>query len=160
VGRFLRKTHIDELPQLWNVLKGEMSLVGPRPERPEFVPQLEQALPRYCERLLVRPGLSGLAQVQLPPDTDLDSVRRKLAHDLHYVRVMSFWVDMRILISTGLHVLGMPYSWSARVLALPGGAWVERAYTHSISAPVPGTSDSESPSSIVEAPLVRDLQPA
>src|SRR5439155_12868491 len=61
VGRFLRKTHLDELPQLWNVLRGDMALVGPRPERPEFVPQLEQAVPHYRDRLLVRPGVSGLA---------------------------------------------------------------------------------------------------
>ena len=66
LGRFLRQTHLDELPQLWNVLRGEMSLVGPRPERPEFVPDLEQAIPHYRDRLLVRPGVTGLAQVQLP----------------------------------------------------------------------------------------------
>jgi lipopolysaccharide/colanic/teichoic acid biosynthesis glycosyltransferase len=134
VGKFLRKSHIDELPQLWNILRGDMSLVGPRPERPEFVPQLERALGRYGERLLVRPGLSGLAQVQLPPDTDLDSVRRKLAHDLCYVQQMSFWLDLRILICTGLHILGLPYSTSARFLALPGGEPVERAYHDSLAA--------------------------
>src|SRR2546425_895128 len=77
VGRFLRATYLDELPQLWNVLLGDMSLVGPRPERPEFVPSLEQAVPCYHDRLLIRPGLTGLAQLQLPPDTDLESVRRK-----------------------------------------------------------------------------------
>jgi lipopolysaccharide/colanic/teichoic acid biosynthesis glycosyltransferase len=83
LGRFLRRTHLDELPQRWNVLRGDMSLVGPRPERPEFVPQLEQAVAHYRERLRVRPGVTGLAQVQLPPDTDLDSVRLKLAYDLY-----------------------------------------------------------------------------
>src|ERR1043165_8088430 len=83
IGRFLRVTHIDELPQLWNVLRGEMSLVGPRPERPEFVPGLEKAIPHYRKRLSLRPGVTGLAQIQLPPDTDLDSVRIKLAYDLH-----------------------------------------------------------------------------
>ncbi len=86
LGRFLRRTHLDELPQLWNVLRGEMSLVGPRPERPEFVVQLERAIPRYSDRLLVRPGVTGLAQVQLPPDSDLASVRRKLACDLYYAQ--------------------------------------------------------------------------
>ena len=75
-GRFLRSTHIDELPQLLNILRGDMSLVGPRPERPEIAAQLERALPCYRERLQIRPGVTGLAQVQLPPDTDLDSVRR------------------------------------------------------------------------------------
>ncbi|HMO35147.1 MAG TPA: sugar transferase [Gemmatales bacterium] len=70
-GKFLRKSHIDELPQLWNVMRGEMSLIGPRPERPELVVSLEKALPRYRDRLLVKPGLTGLAQIQLPPDTDI-----------------------------------------------------------------------------------------
>jgi len=151
VGRFLRKTHIDELPQLWNVLRADMSLVGPRPERPEFVPQLEQALSRYCERLRVRPGVSGLAQVQLPPDTDLDSVRRKLAHDLFYVSHMSLWLDLRILISTGLHVLGLPYALSARLLALPGGNRVQQVYANSVAA----LETKASPPA-----LVPDLQPA
>ena len=85
VGRVLRFTHLDELPQLINVLLGEMSLVGPRPERPEFLPKLERALPDYRRRLAVRPGVTGLAQVQQPPDTDLLSVRRKLNYDLYYV---------------------------------------------------------------------------
>ena len=106
VGRWLRKTHLDELPQLWNVLIGDMSLVGPRPERPEFVPQLEQAIPHYRGRLAVRPGVTGLAQVQLPPDTDLDSVRLKLAYDLDYVRHSSLWLDLRVCWATAFHVLG------------------------------------------------------
>ena len=85
-GWLLRTTHLDELPQLLNVLRGDMSLIGPRPERPEFLPELERELPAYAQRLAVRPGVTGLAQVQLPADTDLGSVRRKLAHDLYYVR--------------------------------------------------------------------------
>src|SRR5205823_3448469 len=72
VGRVLRKLHIDELPQLLNILRGDMSLVGPRPERPEFVGPLSRALPGYADRLQVRPGLTGLAQIQLPPDSDLE----------------------------------------------------------------------------------------
>jgi lipopolysaccharide/colanic/teichoic acid biosynthesis glycosyltransferase len=115
VGRFLRLTHIDELPQLWNILRGEMSLVGPRPERPEFFPGLEKSVPRYRERLGVRPGITGLAQVQLPADTDIESVRRKLAHDLHYIQILSFWLDLRILVSTTLHVVGLKY-WVGRFL--------------------------------------------
>ena len=71
IGAFLRKTHLDELPQLWNVLSGDMCLVGPRPERPEFTPALERAIPHYRDRLSVRPGVTGLAQVQLPADTDM-----------------------------------------------------------------------------------------
>src|SRR5262245_35939470 len=98
IGALLRITHIDELPQLWNVLRGEMSLVGPRPERPEIASQLRRAIPLLDERLLIRPGLTGLAQVQLPPDTSLESVRRKLACDLYYVQHHDFWLDLRILI--------------------------------------------------------------
>src|SRR5260370_36328102 len=104
VGWSLRRTHLDELPQLLNVLKGDMSLVGPRPERPEFVPQLEAAIPRYQERLLVLPGVTGLAQVHLGPDTDLASVERKLAYDLYYLKNLGLWADLRILIATVFHV--------------------------------------------------------
>ena len=125
VGRLLRKTHVDELPQIFNILKGEMSLVGPRPERPELVGTLEQSLPRYRERLLVRPGLTGLAQVQLPPDTDLESVRRKLRYDLHYVATGTVWMDFRLLVATAIHVAGLPFAVSRTGLGLPGGPEVE-----------------------------------
>jgi len=77
IGAFLRKTHLDELPQLWNVLCGDMSLVGPRPERPEFTPSLERAIPHYCDRLAVRPASPVWPKSSLPPDTDMTSVRRK-----------------------------------------------------------------------------------
>jgi lipopolysaccharide/colanic/teichoic acid biosynthesis glycosyltransferase len=135
VGRFLRATHVDELPQLWNVLRGDMSLVGPRPERPEFVPALEEAIPRYRQRLQVRPGLTGLAQVQLPPDTDLDSVRRKLACDLYYVERMSFWLDLRILLSTPFHVLGIPFAVPRLLFRVPSGEVVEQAYERGVDRP-------------------------
>lgn len=113
IGRFLRRSHIDELPQLWNILKGEMSLIGPRPERPEFVPQLEQAIPRYRERLLVLPGVTGLAQIHLGPDTDLASVERKLAFDLYYIKTLGFWNDLKILLATSIHVFWpyLPSKW-------------------------------------------------
>src|SRR5262249_9538196 len=84
LGKLLRQTHVDEFPQLWNVLRGEMSLVGPRPERPEFVLRLERAIPFYCARMNVRPGITGLAQLRLPPDDGLESVRRKVVHDIFY----------------------------------------------------------------------------
>jgi len=119
VGRFLRRTHIDELPQFWNVLRGEMSIVGPRPERPEFVPQLAEAVPLYNQRLLVKPGVTGLAQVQLPPDTDLESVRRKLAYDLYYIRHRAFRLGFKLFMSTALHVLGVPYSLLGEIVSLP-----------------------------------------
>ncbi len=100
LGRVLRKLHLDELPQLYNVLKGEMSLVGPRPERPEFVRVLAESIPGYCHRLAVRPGVTGLAQVNLPPDTDLRSVRRKLVLDCEYVRKAGPWLDIRLFLCT------------------------------------------------------------
>jgi lipopolysaccharide/colanic/teichoic acid biosynthesis glycosyltransferase len=145
VGRFLRRTHIDELPQLWNVLRGDMSLVGPRPERPEFVPQLERNIPCYRERLQVRPGITGLAQIQLPPDTDLASVRRKLAHDLYYVRSLSFWLELRILAITGFNFMGLPSAPVRALLRVPGGVKVEQAY-EDVAA--------------VTSPMVPELQPA
>jgi len=115
LGNLLRKSHVDELPQLVNVLLGHMSLVGPRPERPEFLPVLEQALVGYCDRLKVRPGVTGLAQVQLPPDTDLASVKLKLTYDLYYVDRMGPWLDFRILLATITKVFGIPFA-VARVL--------------------------------------------
>ncbi len=134
VGRVLRATHLDELPQLWNVLKGEMSLVGPRPERPEFVPNLEQAIPHYRDRLDVRPGVTGLAQVQLPADTDIDSVRRKLAYDLYYIRQMGPWLDLKLICCTAVHVLGVPYCAVAALFRLPRQQHVETAYQERLAA--------------------------
>jgi lipopolysaccharide/colanic/teichoic acid biosynthesis glycosyltransferase len=128
VGRMLRRTHLDELPQLWNVLRGDMSLIGPRPERPEFVPRLEQAIPHYRERLRVRPGVTGLAQVQLPPDTDLNSVRVKLAYDLYYAEHCGFWLDFRIALATALKMLGLPFRLLRSLFRLPARVAVESAY--------------------------------
>jgi len=128
VGRFLRRSHIDELPQLWNVLRGDMSLVGPRPERPEFLPRLEEAVPLYSWRLLVKPGVTGLAQVQLPPDTDLESVRRKIAYDLYYVRHCNPWLDFRLVLATALHMMCISHELVARMLFLPRGEPVEGVY--------------------------------
>jgi len=127
VGRFLRTTHLDELPQLWNVLRGDMSLVGPRPERPEFVPQLERALPRYRDRLKIRPGITGLAQIQLPPDTDLSSVRRKLRYDLYYLGHISALLDLKIMLCTGCKLFGIPFRLSGSLLGLPRAEAVEGA---------------------------------
>ncbi|MCA1685649.1 MAG: sugar transferase [Planctomycetia bacterium] len=120
LGRFLRKSHLDELPQLYNVLRGDMSLVGPRPERPEFVEKLEKAIPNYRTRLEVRPGITGLAQVQLPPDEHFDGVVRKVACDAVYVTSVSLWLDLRILAGTALKIAGVPFHVTSRVLMLPG----------------------------------------
>ena len=119
IGRILRATHLDELPQLWNILRGEMSLVGPRPERPEIVAKLERVLPDYPMRLLVRPGVTGLAQVQLPPDSDIESVRRKLACDLRYLNLASPWLDLRIVLATAIKVVGIPGRLTCRWLRIP-----------------------------------------
>ena len=97
LGRLLRRTHLDELPQLFNVLKGEMSLVGPRPERPQFLGTLSQAIPRYDERLLIKPGMTGLAQVHYRYDQSLADVKRKLRFDLLYVKRVCLGLDTRIL---------------------------------------------------------------
>jgi lipopolysaccharide/colanic/teichoic acid biosynthesis glycosyltransferase len=111
LGRLLRKLHLDELPQLFNVLKGEMSLVGPRPERPEFIGVLADRIPGYLDRLAIAPGVTGLAQLNLPPDSDFASVRRKLVLDLEYIRDASFFMDVRILLCTILRMLKIPSVW-------------------------------------------------
>lgn len=128
IGRVLRKLHIDELPQLWNVLRGEMSLIGPRPERPEFVHKLEQQIPRYRERLRVRPGITGLAQVQLPPDFDVEDVRRKLAYDLYYIEQMGPWLDCRITLSTILKMVGVRLTVLRSLFMMPSQGVIEERY--------------------------------
>jgi lipopolysaccharide/colanic/teichoic acid biosynthesis glycosyltransferase len=133
VGRWLRRFHVDELPQLWNVLRGEMSLVGPRPERPEIARHLDRMIPGYRQRLAFRPGLTGLAQVQLPPDTDLASVRTKLAHDLFYVHRLGLSLDLRILLCTACRLFGIPFRLTNRLLKLPAGVLVEQAYQGAIA---------------------------
>jgi lipopolysaccharide/colanic/teichoic acid biosynthesis glycosyltransferase len=127
LGRILRGTHLDELPQLLNVLRGDMSLIGPRPERPEFLPELQRAFPRYRERLLVRPGVTGLAQVQLPADTNLASVRPKLAHDLYYIQNLSPWLDLALLVCTLFYTVGIPFGMLRRCLRIPSSASIAEA---------------------------------
>jgi lipopolysaccharide/colanic/teichoic acid biosynthesis glycosyltransferase len=107
IGKILRKTHIDELPQLLNVLNGDMSLVGPRPERPEFVVELEKRIEGYAYRFYVKPGLTGLAQLNQEPDVDLNDVRRKLVFDFDYIESSTFWFDVRVIICTSLKVLNL-----------------------------------------------------
>jgi lipopolysaccharide/colanic/teichoic acid biosynthesis glycosyltransferase len=106
VGAFLRALHIDELPQLVNVIKGDLALVGPRPERPEIAAVLVEEIPEFWDRLVVKPGITGLAQINLPPDTDLESVRRKLQLDLEYIQRANPWLDLRILLSTVPRLVG------------------------------------------------------
>ena len=115
VGKILRITHIDELPQLYNVLRGDMALVGPRPERPEFVAELEKRIDGYAYRLYVSPGLTGLAQLNQDSDIDLNDVRRKLVLDFEYIEESSFWLDIRLISCT---VLKMVLLCRPKVLAL------------------------------------------
>jgi sugar transferase (PEP-CTERM system associated) len=100
VGRFIRKVRIDELPQIWNVLKGEMSFVGPRPERPEFVADLEQQLSYYAERHMVKPGITGWAQINYPYGASIDDSRHKLEYDLYYAKNYTPFLDLLILLQT------------------------------------------------------------
>ena len=100
IGRFLRQTRLDELPQLWNVLKGEMTLVGPRPERPEFMKELSDEIPNYLDRLGLKPGLTGPAQVINGYDNNIESFRRKVALDLLYLQNCCLWNDIKILFRT------------------------------------------------------------
>jgi len=100
VGKFLRKSRMDEIPQLWNVLKGEMSIVGPRPERPEFVEELSREIPFYQLRHTVRPGISGWAQIRYKYGNSVEDAKEKLRYDLYYVKNMSMGLDLLICFST------------------------------------------------------------
>jgi exopolysaccharide biosynthesis polyprenyl glycosylphosphotransferase len=100
LGRFLRKTHLDEIPQLWNVLRGDMSIVGPRPERPEFVEMLEESVPFWTRRLLVKPGITGWAQVQCGYAHDPETTADKLSYDLWYLRNRNVIIDLAICAKT------------------------------------------------------------
>jgi exopolysaccharide biosynthesis polyprenyl glycosylphosphotransferase len=106
VGRFMRLTRIDELPQIWNVIRGEMAVVGPRPERPEFTEVLGREIPGYDLRHTVKPGLTGWAQVCYRYTNSIRDTRAKVEYDLFYVKHLSIWFDLRILFRTVLVVLG------------------------------------------------------
>ena len=108
VGRFVRMTHLDELPQLWDVLKGDMSIVGPRPERPEFMPMLEEAVPYFTRRLLVKPGITGWAQLRSDYACDCDSAADKLSYDLWYLRNRNLLVDLAICAKTFTSIMLRP----------------------------------------------------
>jgi exopolysaccharide biosynthesis polyprenyl glycosylphosphotransferase len=110
VGRFIRKVRIDELPQVWTVLRGQMSFVGPRPERPQFVDDLEGHLPYYAERHMVKPGITGWAQINYPYGASLEDSRHKLEYDLYYAKNYTPFLDILILLQT------------VRVLLWPEGA--------------------------------------
>jgi lipopolysaccharide/colanic/teichoic acid biosynthesis glycosyltransferase len=105
VGSFLRRARLDEAPQFWNVLRGEMSLIGPRPERPEFVALLSSKIPMYQERHVVRPGITGWAQVQFRYGASIEDAAKKLEYDMYYIQNRSFFLHILILIKTAVVVL-------------------------------------------------------
>ena len=125
LGMVLRKLHLDELPQLVNVAKGEMVLVGPRPERPEFVAVLSEVIPGYERRLMVKPGITGMAQINLPPDTDLRSVERKQILDLYHIDNAGFWLDKRMVLLTAFRVLSISNDRLTRLMGLDRKELVE-----------------------------------
>jgi lipopolysaccharide/colanic/teichoic acid biosynthesis glycosyltransferase len=100
IGTWLRRTRFDELPQLWNVLKGDMSFVGPRPERPEFVSELTREIPFYGQRHIVRPGLTGWAQVRYTYGATTEDALQKLQYDLFYIKNLSLALDVYIIMAT------------------------------------------------------------
>lgn len=100
IGRIMRKTRLDELPQLWNVLRGDMSFVGPRPERPEFIDDLTAEIPNYINRLGLKPGLTGLAQIINGYDNNIESFKRKVNLDLLYLQNCCLWNDLKIMLRT------------------------------------------------------------
>src|SRR5690606_3487559 len=102
VGRFLRKFRVDELPQFWNVLKGNMSIIGPRPEQASFVEEFERMIPLYRLRHNVAPGITGWAQVRQGYAADVDSSVEKLRHDFWYIKNFSIWTDLRVVLLTVL----------------------------------------------------------
>jgi lipopolysaccharide/colanic/teichoic acid biosynthesis glycosyltransferase len=105
VGRWLRRSHIDEIPQFINVLRGEMSLIGPRPEREVFVKRLAEEIPFYAERMMIHPGITGWAQVTQSYAASVEDSRQKLQADLYYIKHMSFLTDMHIILKTAHLVL-------------------------------------------------------
>jgi lipopolysaccharide/colanic/teichoic acid biosynthesis glycosyltransferase len=106
VGRLLRRAHLDELPQMFNVLRGEMSLVGPRPERPELVSDLEKKIPFYRARLLTKPGVTGWAQINFGKGSSVEGSSEKLEYDLYYIKRRSLLFDLWIVLRTIGEVLG------------------------------------------------------
>lgn len=109
VGRIMRKLHIDEMPQIYNVWRGEMCVIGPRPERPEYVVKLKEQVPGYEYRMLVLPGLTGYAQLNWQADLGLEDVHRKLILDFEYIEGVSPWFDFRILLGTALQFVRCRY---------------------------------------------------
>jgi lipopolysaccharide/colanic/teichoic acid biosynthesis glycosyltransferase len=118
LGRFLRKTHLDELPQLWNVANGEMSLTGPRPERPKICEELAKYIDDYERRTIVKPGVTGLAQINLEPDQTIADAKRKQYLDIHYIENANAWLDVRMVMATCLRMFWIKGSTVMKLMGL------------------------------------------
>ena len=151
VGRFLRRYRIDEIPQLWQVLCGHMSFVGPRPERPELIQMLATEIPYYQERLMVQPGITGWAQVSYPYGASVADGRRKLEYDLYYMKHMSLFLDAFILLDTVRIVLVGGAAPAARTITETETLqeWVRMSSTQTVPPPAPS-----------DAPRVLELETA
>jgi lipopolysaccharide/colanic/teichoic acid biosynthesis glycosyltransferase len=126
VGRVLRFLHLDELPQLINVARGEMCLVGPRPERPEIIMRhkLKENVPGFADRTKVLPGVTGLAQINLPADISVDCVKPKVQLDLEYIETASWGMDLRVLLCTAFRMIGVRHGRAVRLFGLVRGTAV------------------------------------
>jgi lipopolysaccharide/colanic/teichoic acid biosynthesis glycosyltransferase len=133
IGRFLRFLHLDELPQLINVVRGEMCLVGPRPERPEIIArhQLKDVVPGFLDRTKVLPGVTGLAQINLPADLSAESVIPKVELDLEYITSANAGLDFRILLCTAMRMVGVRNGRAVRLLGLNRTPFPSRGPAHS-----------------------------
>jgi lipopolysaccharide/colanic/teichoic acid biosynthesis glycosyltransferase len=138
LGKLLRTSHIDEFPQLWNVIRGHMSLVGPRPERSEFVAKLDWEVPLYRERLKVRPGITGLAQLRLAADTTIECVRKKVEHDIYYVQHVNPWLDIKLTLFTAVRLFREIVRCAWQCIVLPTDDDIEWGYQQAL-----GTSDDD-----------------
>jgi lipopolysaccharide/colanic/teichoic acid biosynthesis glycosyltransferase len=151
VGKWLRKLHLDELPQIVNVIRGDMSFCGPRPERPAFIEKLVDVVPYYRSRLTVRPGITGFAQINLPPDSGTASVLKKQTLDLEYVAQASLLADLKMIGCTALRLIGVPGDKATRLAGLtmtPEGSRFSVIYA-------PYWEDAEA----IERPLADALTP-
>jgi lipopolysaccharide/colanic/teichoic acid biosynthesis glycosyltransferase len=145
VGHWLRRTHVDAFPQLLNVALGQMSLVGPRPECPRFAAGLDGKVPYHRERLQVRPGLTGLAQLRLPADPSLDCVRRMITYDVYYVRHVNPALDLKLLGLVAARLVGELCKFGWHCLVLPNKEDIERGFRKAVGIIDPAPAGPSAP---------------
>lgn len=161
LGGLLRKLHLDELPQLFNVVRGEMALTGPRPERPEIAVHLAARIPGYGRRLAVLPGITGLAQINLPPDSQLADVQRKLVVDLEYIQDASLMLDLRMTLCSLLRLLGLSGDKAILVMGLRRTpeiptAWLEQEHANDDSSPTWWIRPTPAPAPITDSSALNE----